>query len=237
VDVEGHERRAGGDEDRAPPSVDACGAEVGAQLAGRDPVGQGRDAAAAQLGPRAPAREEAVEEHRQPLGADEVGREQRLGARRPAPCVVEEHDRRHVERPDVRMAAARRRQVDPLGRRPAPAASAGASSPGPAGEREHAAVVVGVAVGVEQARTGRGEGRADGLDGRGVAPLGDVRDGEQHARQLGRDGQPDGAERVRLRSMRTVTQRTFGVTRRLMTVRALRSRAVRLRAPALTRAT
>ena len=50
-----------------------------------------------------------------------------------------------------------------------------------AGEREDGAVVVGVGVAVEHARAAGGEGGADGVEHRGVAALGDVGDGEQHA--------------------------------------------------------
>ena len=49
------------------------------------------------------------------------------------------------------------------------------------GEREDGAVVVGVGVAVEHARAAGGEGGADGVEDRGVAALGDVGDGEQHA--------------------------------------------------------
>ena len=55
LDVEGDERRPGGDEHRAGGRMELARAEVRAQLAGFDPLRERRRAAAAQLGPRASA--------------------------------------------------------------------------------------------------------------------------------------------------------------------------------------
>ena len=49
-------------------------------------------------------------------------------------------------------------------------------------EREHGAVVVGIRVAVQHPRAAGRERRADRVEHREVAALGDVRDGEQHRR-------------------------------------------------------
>jgi hypothetical protein len=51
------------------------------------------------------------------------------------------------------------------------------------GEGVDGAVVVGVLVAIEDARAAGGEGLADGVEDRGIAALGDVGDGEQHAQR------------------------------------------------------
>ena len=140
------------------------------------------EAAAAQLRARAPVGERAVEQDRQARAAELLAGDERRGAGRAAPRVVEEDDRRHVERADVRVAAARLAQVD----QPATGAGAGDERADDllrvAGERVHAAVMVGIGVDVEQPRAGRAERLADrGDDGR-VASLGDVRDRQQERR-------------------------------------------------------
>ena len=153
LEVEGHQRRARGDERGAARSGAARRGPKsgGARRAIRGQLGE---AAAAQLGARAAAGERAVEEHGQPeLVAQAVGDHERLGARGAAPAVVEEDDRRDVERADVRMRAA----LAPAGRsarppRRAPATSAAASAPGaPASVNGRARRAVG------RARGGHGE--------------------------------------------------------------------------------
>ncbi len=77
------------------------GAEVGSKLLRREPAGKLGRTAAAELGPGPPAGQHPVEEHRQgELVGEAIGERQRLGARGPAPGLVEVDDRRDVEDAD-----------------------------------------------------------------------------------------------------------------------------------------
>ena len=161
LEVEGDERRAGADEHGAAARVGRARAEVGPDVAGRDALGELRQAADAQLGARAPAGEQAVEEDRQAGAPELLARDERRRAGGAAARVVEEDERRDVERADVRVAAALGAQVDVLLARAGARDERGHELRRVAGEREDAAVVVGVGVHVEQVRAGGGERRAD----------------------------------------------------------------------------
>ena len=158
-------------------------AEVRHELTGAHPLAERGDPAAAQLGTRASRREQAIEEHRQAeLVREAVGDDERLGAGGAAARVVQEDDRRDVERADVRVQAVVTCEVDPGDR------LAGAGEQGVAdarrrpGEREDRAVMVRVGVrrvGQQPDPRRAREGRADRSERRRVASLRHVRDGEQ----------------------------------------------------------
>src|ERR1035437_5172160 len=153
--------------------------EIRRELAGGDPLGQGRRAAAAQLCPRAAVGEDAVQEHGQlQLIAEQVGERQRLGARGPPVGGAAVDDRRHVDRADAWVDP--RVLVDPnlVQRHGGAVGDPSRQRSGRPGKREHAAVVVRVGVDVEQWGAERSSDRVDGVT---AAPLGDVGDRQQGA--------------------------------------------------------
>ena len=181
LDVEGDQWRASSHENRAGGRMQAARSEVGSLLAVPDPLREGGQAAASQLSARAPAREIAVEEH----GKLELAR--RACPRAPAPPRSR---RRGLRRPGRRSAQRRsRRRADALPRgsvtsmisnaRRAPARTAGASSPGAPASVNTVRWWSGSKWTSSRARAERG---ADRVDRRLVAPLGEVRDGEQRGR-------------------------------------------------------
>ena len=137
--------------------------------------------ALAQLGARAPVGQQAVEEDGQAELAEGVGQRERLGQRGAALLRGPEDDGRDVDGPDVRMKALVAREVDALDRFAGAARQRLVERPGLGREGEDGAVVIGVLVAVEDAGAAGGEGVADGVEGDGVAALGDVGDGEEHA--------------------------------------------------------
>ncbi len=156
LDVEGGERRAGGDQGRAGGRVRQGGTVVGPQLAALHPQPQLGEAAVAEvgaLGALGAGRQLAVEEDGDAEAADLLGDGERLGAGGDAVGGVEPDDRADVEGADRRVDARRRRSCrstrSPPRRRQTSASSSG---PGSAGKREDGAVVVGVGVAVEQGR-------------------------------------------------------------------------------------
>ena len=120
----------------------------------------------------------AIEEDRQlELLADQRRRRERLGAGGPAGALVVVHDRRHVNRADMRVGAAVAAQIDPRhGRTGARQQRLGQLSLR-RGKAVDAAAVVGIGVQVEQPR-GR-ERSADRVDRPGVCALANVGHREQ----------------------------------------------------------
>ena len=108
LDVEGGERRAGGDQGGAGAPVRQARAEVRPQLARLHPqpeLGQAAVAEVGALGPLGPARQLAVEEDRDAEAADLGGDGDRLGAGGVAVGGVEPDQRADVERADRRVDA------------------------------------------------------------------------------------------------------------------------------------
>ena len=158
------------------------GPKSGVNSPARDARREVRDAAAADLGARAPAGEDAVEEHGQPqLAREQFGGHQRLGARRAALGLAHVHERNHVDRPDMRMLAAIGPQIDPLHRLPGARKQRRRQRALSARQAEDRAVVIGVLVAVQQPRA-RLESGADRIERHQVTPLRDVRNGEQRRR-------------------------------------------------------
>ena len=180
LEVEGHQRRARGDEDRARGRMHPRGAEVGFEPVG-DPLREAGRAAAAQLGARAPIGQHAVEEDGQAQLAEGVGERERLGRGGAALLGGAEDDGRDVEGADVRVQPRIAGDVDALDRHPGSVGERLVQGPRRGGQREDGAVVVGVGVAVEHARAAGGERCADGVEDRAVAALGDVGNGQQHA--------------------------------------------------------
>ena len=157
-------------------------AEVGPQAVGhalREALG----AALAQLGARAPVGQQPVEEDGQAELAEGVAQRERLGQRGAALLRRAEDDGRDVDRPHVRVKPLVTGEVDARDRFTGAAGQRLVHGPWLGGEREDGAVVVGVLVAVEDAGAAGGEGLADGVEDRGVAALGHVGDGEQHAQR------------------------------------------------------
>ena len=130
-----------------------------------------------------PSASSAVEEDGQAELAEGVAQRERLGERGAALLGGAEDDGRDVDGPDVRVQPLVAGEVDALDRLARAARQRLVQRPRLGGEREDGAVVVGVLVAVEDARAAGGEGLADGVEDRGVAALGDVGDGEQHAQR------------------------------------------------------
>ena len=159
--------------------MQAFRAGIGGQLAAVDCLLKPLGAALAQLRARAPARERAVEEHRQlELERKRVGEDQRLGDRGAAIGGVEVHDRRDVDRAHARVHSLVPGQVDALDGDARGVGDMACQRPRLTPDREHRAMVVRVGRYVDEPGAERG---ADGIDGRLVATFGDVGDGEQHA--------------------------------------------------------
>ena len=119
LDVEGGERRAGGDQGGAGVAVRQVGAEVGPQLARLHPQPELAQAAVAEvgaLGPAGVARQLAVEEDRDAEAADLRRHRDRLDAGRLAVGGVEPDERADVERADRRVGAAVAVHLDRLQR-------------------------------------------------------------------------------------------------------------------------
>lgn len=111
-----------------------------------------------------------------------VGDDERLGARRPAPRVVEVDDRDDVDRADVRVQPVMGGEVDARDRRTGAGNQRVREGPGRPREREDRAVVVGVGVGLggqQPDARGPAERRPDSCEDRRVAAVGDVGDGEE----------------------------------------------------------
>ena len=189
LEVERDEGRARADEDGPGSGIESRRAVVGDKLAGSDPLLQ-------HVGSATP------EEHRPPAAADVAVEKdgkpeivadpscELVGHRRGAWCVLglQRDDRYDIGCADARVDALVLAEVDPLG---------GGRDAGEEGfeqhlvladEREDRPVVVGVAVDVEHTCPARLHGCRDSCDDRGVATVGDVRDGleETHASTLRR---------------------------------------------------
>ena len=91
-------------------------------------------------------------------------------------------DERHdVDRAHVRVDTGVLVEVDARDSLARPGQQGGAQPARFAGQREDRAVVVGVGVDAEEGdAAGAGEGGGEGVDRRGVRPLGDVGDREEH---------------------------------------------------------
>ena len=180
LDVEGDERRARGDERHACGVVRQLRAEVRDEVPRGHPRRQLLDPAAPQLGARAVSRQRAVEEDGQTeLLREEVARDEGLCARGAAILGSDVDDRRDVHGANARVDAVVAAQVDAGDRLTRAREQRGREHPRLPGERVDGAVVVGIGMDVEQPDAGALEGAADGVDRRGVTPLGDVGDGEQ----------------------------------------------------------
>ena len=123
-------------------------------------------------------RQVSVEENRDAEPADLVGDLDRLGMRGGAIGGIEPDDRAYVERADRRVQALMGAHVDRRDRLLGAAGQRVEQGARRAGKGEDSAVVVGVGVAVEQGRPAR-EGLLQLGDAAGVAPLGNVGDGEQ----------------------------------------------------------
>ena len=131
-------------------------------LAVGDPLREGGQAAASQLGARAAAREIAVQEYGKPeLLAEHVREHQRLRRRGPAVCIVQVDDWRDVDRADARMRPVVARDVDDLQGASRTGDDCRRELTGRAGEGEHRAVVIRIEVDVERPRSERGADRVD----------------------------------------------------------------------------
>ena len=151
LDVEGDERRPGGDQHRAGGGVQSGGPKSGCS----SPASIRRWSADGppRLSSRAgsSAGEDPVQEHgERELVAEQVGQHERLGAGGAAVLLGEVDDRRDVDGADARVHALMRVELDRTHRLLAPRATAWASSPGGPGQGIGAAVVVDVGVNVEQ---------------------------------------------------------------------------------------
>ena len=207
-DVEGDQRRPRGDERRTGGGVQLRRAVVRRRPALRQPGGS----ALAQLGARAPVRELAVEEHGDPGPADRVGGQQRLGDRRAALRLLEEHDRRDVERADARVQAvvprAGRSALPPRRHRPR---ARGAAAPAP-----------------PRGRRPRGGGRRP-RSGAGPRRASRTRPRSRRARRLSRPSETLGTATSRVMPRaRSARRRARGCRRR----RASRPRPARRGGPA-----
>ncbi len=153
LEVEGDERRPGGDERRTRRGMGAGGAVVGAQLPAFHPLGQTLRPAGPQGGPLTAVGvggEVAVQEDGDlEVLADQRGGGEGLGAGGTAMGFVEINDGRHVERAHSRVHAALGTQIDVLQRGCGPAHERRRKVALTPGDREHAAIVVWVAVDVE----------------------------------------------------------------------------------------
>ncbi len=177
LDIERDERRPRTDEHGPGRRVQSWRPEVRRELTSLDPGAERARAAAPQLGAGPPGGEDPVQEHGEPdLLAEPVGEHEGLGARRPPILVGEEHDRGDVEGADARMDAHVRADVDGCGRHVRGRGHGRRERTGRAGDREHRAVMVGIGVDVQHREAERGRDR---LDGGAVAPLRDVRDGQE----------------------------------------------------------
>jgi hypothetical protein len=185
LEVEGDQRLTRRDQRRAGAGMQPLRPEVRPQLAALQPRPKPAHPAAAQIRPRAPLRQLAVEQHGHPQLADLVRKYQRLRAGGAALGCVEVDDRRHVQRPYVRMLAPlgsprAAHDVDALDGNPRPREHGYRELALRARQREHRAVVVAVGVDIEQPYGRRGgKGMSDRVDDATVTPLGRVGHGEQ----------------------------------------------------------
>ena len=181
IDVEGHERAAGGGKHRARGRVWLGRAVVGDELTALDPAGQLLRAAAPDpraLGVLRPRGELPVEKHRHSdLLADQRRRREHLADRGAVPLLVQVHHRHHVQRADVRMDSRVRADVDARHRGAGTAEKRLRHLSLARREREDGAVVIGVCVEVEEAR-GR-ERPPDRLERDEIAALADIGHGHE----------------------------------------------------------
>ena len=135
-----------------------------------------------------PARQLAVQEHRQlQVGAQEVGEDERLGDGGPPLPGTGMDDGRDVDRPHARVLARVRVEIDAAQRLLDAARDRLRQRAGLAGEAEHRPVMVRVRVDVEQSRAATRERRPDRVQRAPVATLRDVRDSEEfgpHGRSM-----------------------------------------------------
>ncbi len=108
-----------------------------------------------------------------------IAQYERFGACLPAGCVVEVHDRRHVDDPHARVDSVVVAEVDELEESPCAVEYREGEFPRLSRQREYRAVVIGVGVHVEQARV---EGLGDLRDGAWIPARRDVRDREERHR-------------------------------------------------------
>ena len=169
--------------------------EVGRQLLIGDARSEIGDPAATDLGSRAAARKNAIEEDRQvELAGQQLRGHERLGARRPALRVADVDERHDVDRADVRVLATCRPKIDPRDGLAGARQERSGKRPRLAGKRKDGAMVVRILVAIEHASAG-GEGVADRVQRRAVAAFGDVRHREQRRHLLDDTGRRASAQR------------------------------------------
>ena len=177
--------------------------EVRRELAVGDPAAQLGEATAAQERPRPTAGEQPVQEHGEShLLPQPLGDGQRLGARHAAARLVEEDDRRDIQRADVRVDAALGAEVDPRHSGVRALDHRVGQDARLRGERVDRAMVVAVGVRVQQPRPAAQVGGADGGDRGEITTLGDVGNGEQHEVGAETTRARRGPKRISRRSVR-----------------------------------